>query len=58
LKDKPRPHIVIVLTDGYTPWPAKAPVGVKTIVGIIGAYTDENSCPDWAKKIVIDYGDD
>ena len=33
---KPRPHVVIVLTDGFTPWPRTGPKGTKVIVGLLG----------------------
>ena len=32
---RPRPSIVVVLTDGFTPWPAEAPRGARVIVGLI-----------------------
>ncbi|HVA06085.1 MAG TPA: VWA-like domain-containing protein [Acidimicrobiales bacterium] len=34
---RPRPSIVVVLTDGYTPWPESAPRGAKVIVGLLDA---------------------
>lgn len=47
---RPRPDLVIVLTDGFTPWPAAAPRGIKVIVGLM----DPNGAvPDWARAIVI-----
>ncbi len=32
---RPRPSIVVVLTDGFTPWPTDAPARAKVIVGLI-----------------------
>jgi predicted metal-dependent peptidase len=32
---KPRPSIVVVLTDGLTPWPDEPPRGVRVVVGLI-----------------------
>jgi predicted metal-dependent peptidase len=32
---RPKPSIVIVLTDGFTAWPEGAPKGVKVIVGLL-----------------------
>ena len=32
---KPRPSVIVVLTDGFTPWPAGAPRGAKVIVGLL-----------------------
>ena len=35
---KPRPSIVVVLTDGFTPWPEEPPRGARVIVGLIEAH--------------------
>jgi hypothetical protein len=54
---KPRPQIVIVLTDGFTPWPAQAPRGVKVVVGLLaqGPMAMQHwAPPDWARTVVID----
>ncbi len=45
---RPRPQIVIVLTDGYTPWPSKKPFPARVIVALTGR---GGSCPDWARRI-------
>ncbi len=34
---RPAPSIIVVLTDGFTPWPPCAPAGTKLIAVIIGA---------------------
>jgi predicted metal-dependent peptidase len=47
---RPSPDIVIVMTDGYTPWPAAAPP-FKTIVLLVGRYAARDSAPRWAKVI-------
>lgn len=47
---RPRPDLIIVLTDGSTPWPPEAPKGIKVIVGLM----DPNGAvPDWARAIAI-----
>ena len=33
---RPRPAVTVVLTDGYTPWPAAAPKGMRVVVGLLG----------------------
>jgi hypothetical protein len=48
--------VIIVLTDGYTPWPDKAPAGNEMVIGIVG--TEDaianawGSCPTWCKRIL------
>lgn len=37
LELRPCPSIVVVLTDGFTPWPHAAPKGAKVIVGLLSA---------------------
>lgn len=44
---RPLPQVGIVLTDGYTAWPAQPPKGMKVIVVLSG----EGTAPDWAKVI-------
>jgi predicted metal-dependent peptidase len=49
---KPRLDLVVVLTDGYTPWPSSPPP-FKTIVVLTQA-TTKGDVPQWAKCIVIE----
>jgi predicted metal-dependent peptidase len=53
---RPRPSVIIVLTDGYTPWPARPPRDARVIVGLLddGGFGAEWPTPRWAKTIVID----
>jgi len=56
LKLTPRPDIIVVLTDGYTPWP-EAPVGVPVIAGLIGATVgreDTYRVPSWMRCVAIE----
>jgi len=49
---RPRPSLVVVLTDGYTPWPAEPPAGMKVVVGLLregGA-----APPSWARVVRIE----
>jgi predicted metal-dependent peptidase len=48
---RPRPSVVIVLTDGLTPWPARAPAGARVIVGLLGRAP---APPHWARTVLID----
>lgn len=47
---KPRPAIVIVLTDGYTPWPNVAPDPAADVIVVL-LDTGSASPPDWARTI-------
>jgi predicted metal-dependent peptidase len=57
---RPRPSIIVVLTDGFTPWPPEAPRGAKVVVGLL---EDRRSAgpwmhhapapPSWAKVVRI-----
>jgi len=48
-KLKPIPNIVVVLTDGYTPWPEAKPRGIGQAIVVLS--TPDGSAPDWAKAI-------
>jgi hypothetical protein len=36
LRLRPGPEVVVVLTDGYTPWPLEPPPGVAVVAGLLG----------------------
>jgi predicted metal-dependent peptidase len=48
---RPRPAVTVVLTDGYTPWPAAAPKGTRVVVGLLGA--DAPDAPPWARAVRV-----
>ncbi|HXB49310.1 MAG TPA: VWA-like domain-containing protein [Streptosporangiaceae bacterium] len=48
---RPRPAVIVVLTDGYTPWPKSAPRGSKVVVGLLG--DEAPDAPDWARAIRV-----
>ena len=33
---RPRPAITVALTDGYTPWPDRAPKGMRVVLVLLG----------------------
>jgi predicted metal-dependent peptidase len=51
---KPAPKIVIVLTDGYTPWPAEPPGKIESLIVCLTVAHEAESVPQWAKTIVIE----
>jgi len=62
MKERPRPDLVVVLTDGYTPWPDRAP-RAEVIVGLIALAEDVDEewdddfgvpeSPPWARTVFI-----
>lgn len=50
---KQKPHAIIVLTDGYTPWP-DAPCGSKIIAALLGALAPKPAA--WIKSVVVELG--
>jgi predicted metal-dependent peptidase len=53
---RPRPSVVVVLTDGFTPWPSAAPRGIRVVVGLLGRGAPEP--PAWARTVPIEPGDE
>lgn len=51
LSVRPVPHVVVVLTDGFTPWPDH-PGPARLVVGIVGA-TVPAGVPEWATTVLI-----
>lgn len=62
---RPRPSVVVVLTDGFTPWPSETPRGARVVVGLLEsprhAWAGMHRAPpppSWAKVVRIsDVGD-
>lgn len=46
----PRPDVIVVLTDGHTPWPASPPAGAQVLVGLMDPHGD---VPKWADSVVV-----
>jgi predicted metal-dependent peptidase len=49
---RPRPAVTVVLTDGYTPWPGRAPKGTRVVVGLLGAGAPD--APPWARAVRVE----
>ncbi|UUZ45244.1 VWA-like domain-containing protein [Janibacter limosus] len=51
---RPRPDVVVVLTDGWTDWPERAPRGCPVVVALVDG---EVRPPHWAQVVDIDLSD-
>jgi len=51
---RPRPAVTVVLTDGYTPWPAEPPKGMRIVVGLLGPQAPD--APPWARSVRVEPG--
>jgi len=51
-KLKPSPSVIVVLTDGYTPWPSAPPKGLRVVIGLLreGGMRP----PSWARVVRIE----
>lgn len=53
LAQAPRSSVVVVLTDGDTPWPSR-PIGVPLVVVLIGAGQHQHDrVPSWARSVMV-----
>lgn len=49
---RPRPGVIIVLTDGYTPWPEGPPAGIEVIIVLTQPHAAPQA-PGWARVILL-----
>jgi predicted metal-dependent peptidase len=54
LKIRPRVNIVVILTDGATPWPERKPVGSILYLAVLTSKSYEKYVPSWMASVVID----
>jgi predicted metal-dependent peptidase len=54
---RPRPSVIVVLTDGFTPWPDRPPKGIRVVVGLlvqaVGPYAHFPP-PPWARTVRVE----
>lgn len=51
-QQRPRPDLIIVFTDGYTPWPATPPPGSGVIAAMLGRPGEVlPASPSWARRV-------
>lgn len=49
-----KPDVIILFTDGYTPWPQEEPIGIRCITVIVGQEIESNlGIPAWMKAVYI-----
>lgn len=58
-KLRPRPSVLVVLTDGMTPWPAEAPKAMQVVIALVGAEGPLRGgqvwkTPEWARVVEVD----
>ena len=47
---RPRPDLIIVLTDGHTPWRSAPPRGMRVVVGLMDR---AGRTPNWAETVLV-----
>jgi len=47
-----RPNVVIVITDGFTPWPTQAPPRTRVVVALVGSGAPIP--PHWATVVQVE----
>jgi hypothetical protein len=54
-KLRPIPNAIVVITDGFTPWPQRRP-GLPVVVCLVGASAEamREQVPEWATVVVVD----
>jgi len=48
---RPRPDVVVVVTDGHTPWPTDSPTASRVVVALLG--DDAPAAPPWAHEVRV-----
>src|SRR5690606_4270814 len=61
LELRERPNVIVVLSDGGTPWPDEQPPGVQVVVGLVGSWGRKHEpiareAMPWAEVVLV--GDD
>jgi predicted metal-dependent peptidase len=51
MENSPRPNIIIVLTDGYSPWDPEPPTRIPIVVCLING--DRSYIPPWAHVVEV-----
>ena len=51
---RPVPHIVVVFTDGYTPWPDTKPRKVDSVIVVLSTGDQLSDVPNWCTTILLE----
>ena len=51
-----RPAVIVVITDGYTPWPETRPAGARTVIAALTNNHLFHQVPGWIQAIDISDG--
>lgn len=51
---RPCPHIVVVFTDSYTPWPVAKPRKVDSVIVVLSTESQMAEVPVWCTTILLD----
>ena len=53
MMERKKPNIIVVITDGYTPWPEEKPRGVDLVIVLLTIDDEIDDVMPWAKTILI-----
>lgn len=52
LEAKPRPHLIVVVTDGETPWPVEE-TAIPLVIVLVGSKGAKKETPSWAHTVYV-----
>lgn len=55
---RPRPDVIVVITDGFTSWPDVKPTGCDNYIVLLAEASRFGTVPSWIKTVVLDLDDD
>jgi predicted metal-dependent peptidase len=55
MKLRALPEIIVVITDGETPWPEQKPLGVKLVLILLSSRRSESNLRPWMASIIQDH---
>jgi predicted metal-dependent peptidase len=51
---KPKPKVIVVITDGFTPWPQHKPKGITMVLALLTELSAQDQVPNWIEKLHLD----